>query len=200
MLRACLFTVVPLTLFAGCAAAPTVCVPAVAPILLSAPPAATLAPAGPAAAVSPTEPAPAVAVAPPVSPTAAAVSSDLALSQAIVGSWIVPRESSDFRRVFAREEYRADGSYSLYYFDSAACAKVTSQVDAVWHIERGLLITTVTHLSTGQFGKVGDQSIDQIITMSSQTMTLQATSDAAMSWSFRHPVFSRRKSTGCFDS
>ena len=188
MLRPLLSLITTATLLAGCASAAPVCVPA--------------APAGPAAmsaAIPPTEPA--AAAAPPATPlTTPVAANDAALQAALVGSWIVPRDSADFRNVPVSEVYRADGSLTLYFFDTPACAKVTGQVDAEWHVERGLLIEKVTRVSTGQFAKVGDLSTDQIITMDGTNMTLQNLREGLLSWTGSRQVFARRKSAGCFDA
>ena len=185
MLRTGFVFAAMLTLIAGCASVPAVCVPAA----VAAP--AVTAPPAPAAAQPP-------AATSVLVPSLAAA--DAALNEAIVGSWIVPRDSSDFSRMPARGVYRADGTYTLYYFDTPACDKVKGQVDADWHIERGLLIEKVTRVSTSQFGKVGDLSTDQIITMDGKTMTLRSLRAGPFGWSLGNPMFSRQKSEGCYDA
>ena len=117
----------------------------------------------------------------------------------MIGGWIVPKESSDFRRAPVREVYRADGTYSLFFFDTPACGKVVRQVDANWHVERGVIVATVIYVSTSQFGKAGDVSTDQIITMDGTNMTLHSLHDGVFGWSLGNSMFSRRKAEGCYD-
>lgn len=181
MVRATVIFAIVLAVLAGCAAAPTACMPAMSGPS-SAPPSSGAASAPVSAAVP-----------------ATAATSDAAMSMAIVGSWIVPFESSDYRRKPAREEYRGDGTYTLYYYDSPACEKITGQIDASWRIENGILLLQVVKASASQFVKVGQLSRDQIITLEGNTMTLHAMNDGMLDWSFSYATFLRKKAEGCYD-
>jgi hypothetical protein len=130
-------------------------------------------------------------------PTAAALASDAALRKAIVGSWIVPRESEDAGKLAARETYRDDGTYSLIYFSARDCKEVLAQVDATWQINGGQLITRATRVSADRFGKVGDISIEQIQSLEGDRMALQSRSSGLFAWLGGTQNNVRVRSDGC---
>ena len=173
----------------GCATAPTACIPAPAP---------AAAVAAPAPVSTDTASAPATAPAPAQALVPDPTMYDKPLAAAIVGSWIVPRESSDFRHEPVREVYRDDGTYTLYYYSDKACGKVVGQVDADWRIERTNLVATVTRVSGGMYGRVGDVSTDQIVSMGKNTMSLRSTRESFFSFG-DNKEFTRVRSDGCYD-
>lgn len=193
MLRPVFFLAVSTMGLVGCATAPTACVPAspMAAAVVAAPVAAP-------APVADSTPAPTPAAVPGQLALPDPTMYDAPLAAAIVGSWIVPRVSSDFRPSPVREVYRKDGTYTLYYFDKRDCNKVVGQVDATWRIERSNLIATVTSVSTRQYGHVGDISTDVIVSMAPNTMVLRSTHDSVFSFA-SNKDFTRWRSEGCYD-
>lgn len=120
------------------------------------------------------------------SPASSATKSpgDAAWRKAIVGNWIVPHESADHVDMHdrVREEFRADGTYSVYvYGDVIAgkpdCGPVVAHVESTWRIEDGVLISKTVEVSDPAFGEVGGASRDEILSLGRVRMELRSLDD-----------------------
>jgi hypothetical protein len=76
---------------------------------------------------------------------AAGVLSDTDISKRLVGSWIVPSDSSDYRpdNRYSVETYGADGTDVAVWYSDSTCKKITFKVTGTWMIQGGALISVL---------------------------------------------------------
>src|SRR5215471_13591068 len=75
----------------------------------------------------------------PVAAGAGSKLTDDEIRQAILGSWVNPSDSPDYRAEPGREVFRADGTYVYYLYTSRECQTVLREVRVKWRIENGIL-------------------------------------------------------------
>lgn len=171
----------------GCVSAPPLCEPATPPAV----PVIGAAPSKPVQEIPGAAPDPVTVAASPVA--------DAALREALVGSWIVARDSPDWRPVPARELYRADGTYTLYYYSSPDCAEPIARVDAVWQVELGVLQARVTRSQPRHYATVDAVSRDEIVSLDGDGLRLRPLKSGLLQkLSTRSPDALRRRSDGCW--
>jgi Lipocalin-like domain len=96
--------------------------------------------------------------------------SDTEIVQKLVGSWIVPPDSTDYSKqnAYSIETFKPDGTYTFYVFGDAACHVITQQIQAKWTIENGVLVSTLPN---------GGKLRDEVISIGSGKMTLHSLDD-----------------------
>jgi hypothetical protein len=101
---------------------------------------------------------------------AAAKLSDSEIRQHMIGSWIIPTNSSDYQPMMAKvvETYYADGSETLLFFLDRDCKTVFQTLKAKWSVTGGVLITTTPD---------GQADRDDILDITGQKMTLHSQRD-----------------------
>ena len=105
------------------------------------------------------------------------------IRQAILGSWVNPADSPDFRGEPGREVFRADGTYVYYLYTSRECQTVLREVRVKWRIENGILTSIAPN---------GLVMRDEVIAIERGRMTLRSLED--------HSVYFRDRSETCFQA
>jgi len=86
----------------------------------------------------------------------------------LVGSWINPPESSDYDGTPAVEVFHADGTYTVYVYDSRECARLLSEITIKWTVGDGILT------SVSAQGKV---MRDEIVAIGPDKMVIHSLDD-----------------------
>jgi hypothetical protein len=116
----------------------------------------------------------------PVAPRADARPTDDDIRAAIIGSWIVPRDSPDYGGVEAHEVFLADGTYTITVFYDRACRLVAHVEKIKWTVKDGILTSTSAN---------GDTLRDEVVGIDSHLMTRHSLDDDT--------TFTREKSEAC---
>jgi hypothetical protein len=92
------------------------------------------------------------------------------ISERIVGSWIVPPDSTDYNahNAYSMESFKSDGTYMFYVFRDAECKVAVQEIRVKWTIEGHVLISTLPN---------GSQVRDEIINIDHDRMTLHSLDD-----------------------
>lgn len=114
---------------------------------------------------------------------------DQRFSKEIIGSWIVAGDSSDYRPVPMHERFYGDGTYRIFWFADATCAKVVGDTHLTWKIQGGILTSKITAVSSPAFGHVGDVLRSRIISLKKNRMVLRSLDDGS--------TYARVRSTRC---
>jgi hypothetical protein len=98
--------------------------------------------------------------------------SDNEIRRELVGSWIVPLDSSDRtpQNIRALEIYRPDGTSTFYVFQDSACRVITNQAEVKWTIDNGVLTSLQAN---------GEKSRDEVISIGNGKMTLHSLDDGS---------------------
>jgi hypothetical protein len=98
--------------------------------------------------------------------------SDAEISKKLVGSWIVPPDSTDYDpgSPYSLETFKPDGTYTLFIFGDPACQAVVRQTQVKWTIEHGVLITILPN---------GSELRDEVHSIESGILTLRSLEDGA---------------------
>jgi hypothetical protein len=96
--------------------------------------------------------------------------SDKEIGQRLIGSWIVPSDSTDYDQgnADAIETFRPDGTYTFYEFRDAACQVILRQTQVRWMLENGVLITILPN---------GSKLRDEVVNIVTGKMTLHSLDD-----------------------
>ena len=96
--------------------------------------------------------------------------SDSQIVTEMLGAWIVPESSTDFREDMLRilETYRADGTYSTDFFNDAACTKLKVRVVSLWSIKNGMMTSIYPN---------GRHDVDDVVSIRNDTLTLHSHED-----------------------
>ncbi len=108
--------------------------------------------------------------------------SDDEIRRALVGSWIVPQDSSDRTpfNEYALESFQSDGTYLFYVYRDPACETLLHKVQVKWKIQDGILIS---YLAGGQTLR------DEIVSINSTKMVLHSLDDGT--------TYTREKALTC---
>jgi lipocalin-like protein len=89
------------------------------------------------------------------------------IREQIIGSWIVPEQSSDYIPLLAktREEFRNDGTYIYYVYSDKACTQVESTETVSYTIENRILISNYED---------GTDERDSVVGVDAQYLTLRS--------------------------
>jgi len=109
--------------------------------------------------------------------------SDEAIRNALIGSWIVPRGSSDYDGTPSREVFRSDGTYVYYLYRDRTCRQISREIVVKWNVKNGVLTSIIPD---------GRVTRDEVMKIDSRRMTLHSLDDGA--------AFTREKSESCIDS
>jgi hypothetical protein len=92
------------------------------------------------------------------------------MSERIVGSWIVPPDSTDYsaHNAYSMESFKSDGTYTFYVFRDAECKVAVQEIRVKWTIEGHVLISTLPD---------GNKVRDEIINIDNDRMTLHSLDD-----------------------
>jgi Lipocalin-like domain len=95
---------------------------------------------------------------------------DNEIREKIIGSWIVPPDSTDYRpqNAYSIETFKADGTYSFVSFRDTACKIVLQQVQVRWTLEGGVLTSILQD---------GTRSRDEVVDIDGEKMTLHSLDD-----------------------
>jgi hypothetical protein len=96
--------------------------------------------------------------------------SDDEISRTIVGSWINPPDSSDYRGKPEREVFRDDGSYTYYLYRDRDCKVVIEQVEVKWSVKDAVLTSIAPN---------GMVMRDEVVSIGPQRMTLHSLDDGS---------------------
>jgi hypothetical protein len=98
--------------------------------------------------------------------------SESEINRQIIGSWIVPPDSTDYGKenAYAMETFRPDGTYTFYVFSDAACQVIAQQIQVKWTIENGVLVSTLPN---------GGKLRDEVISIENGKMTLHSLDDGS---------------------
>ena len=121
-----------------------------------------------------------------------ATKEDAVLSDRIVGSWIVPHESSDYLSFPMRETFRADGTQTVYFFDAPNCEFQVGQIDSHWKIVAGVLQTTIVDAHGDHQFHAGDKTRERVVSIDDDKMVLRSLDG--------NTTRTRLRSNGCFDT
>lgn len=112
----------------------------------------------------------------------ALATSDAELSKALLGSWIVPMDSSDANAENTKtlETFSANGVYVWNKYADQICGKVAKSVRVVWVVRAGVL---------WQRNELGRVMRDRIVNVDSQSLTLHSLDDGT--------TFTRMKAPSC---
>jgi hypothetical protein len=110
-------------------------------------------------------------------------------SKLIVGSWIVAGDSPDYRPVPMHERFFEDGTYWIFWFSDSSCTDIVGETHLTWKIVDGVLLSTITKVSSTAYGHVGDVMTSKIISLTKDEMVLQSLDDGA--------TYKRVRSTAC---
>jgi hypothetical protein len=96
--------------------------------------------------------------------------SDSEIRRELVGSWIVPLDSSDRTLDTDRmlEIFRPDGTYTLFYFQNSDCRTIARQTEVKWMVRDGVLITVLP---------TGSALRDEVISIGNGKMMLHSLDD-----------------------
>src|SRR6185312_4658878 len=108
--------------------------------------------------------------------------SDDEIRQALVGSWIVPRDSSDYGGKPGREVFRPDGTSTLYVYQDQSCTVLAQQVEVKWIAKNGVLTTILPN----------DRQLRDEIVSIGMRMILHSLDDGT--------TYARVKSTACIET
>jgi hypothetical protein len=99
--------------------------------------------------------------------------SDAEIRAALLGSWIVPRDSSDFDPTTARtlETFRDDGTYLGTFYNDLGCTEVAMTVTVRWTIEHGILTSVYPN---------GEQSRDLVLSIGKGRVSLKSLEDGSV--------------------
>jgi len=109
--------------------------------------------------------------------------SDDAIRNALIGSWIVPRDSSDYDGTPSREVFRSDGTYVYYLYRDRTCRQISREIIVKWNVKNGVLTSIVPD---------GRVTRDEVMKIDSRRMTLHSLDDGT--------TYTREKSESCVDS
>ena len=103
--------------------------------------------------------------------------SDDEIRRALVGSWIVPPDSSDRTEENGRsvELFRSDGTYTAYIYADRACTELAKQMEVRWFVENGVLSSALP----GSGSVVQVMSRDEVINIQNGVMTLHSLDDGS---------------------
>jgi hypothetical protein len=107
---------------------------------------------------------------------------DAIINKELVGSWIVPPDSSDYADINSHmiETFWPNGTYTTYIYRDDRCGKPIRQIDSAWSVEKGVLISIYPN---------GTTSRDQVLSIGNGGMTLRSLDDGS--------TYTRRKSSSC---
>ena len=108
--------------------------------------------------------------------------SDAEISQKLIGSWIVPPDSTDYDPTtpYSLETFKPDGTYTFLIFGDPACRAITQQIQVRWMIENGVLIS---------IGPNGNEVHDEVLSIKNEIMTLHSLEDGT--------TYTRKKALTC---
>ena len=92
------------------------------------------------------------------------------IGERLIGSWIVPPDSTDFNAQdgYVMESFRPDGTYTLSVFRDANCQILVQQIPAKWTIEGHVLISTLPN---------GKKLRDEVVGIDREKLTLHSLDD-----------------------
>jgi hypothetical protein len=111
---------------------------------------------------------------------APAALSDDAIRAALIGSWTVPKDSSDYREQNALQIYRPDGMVNVYIYLDDSCTTVAQEADVLWSVKDGVLLSVVLGVFV---------SWDEVVSIEAERMTLHSLDDDT--------TYVREKSADC---
>ena len=96
--------------------------------------------------------------------------SDDQIRRELIGSWIVPFDSTDRspQTDYTMETFRSDGTYVFYAFQDAACRIVLHQAEVKWLVENGVLVSILPD---------GSRLRDEVVNIDNGRMTLHSLDD-----------------------
>ena len=103
----------------------------------------------------------------------------------LIGSWIIPKDSSDYQPELARslETYFADGTEVFSTFQDRACRVVLERYTAKLNVENGVLTT-----NSAEFG----EDKDDILNITDRNLELHSRRDGM--------IYTRTRATNCGDT
>jgi hypothetical protein len=114
--------------------------------------------------------------------SAEAAQSDAEIARALIGSWIVPHDSSDATEENTRsvEEFHSDGTYTVYVYADAACVTLVAKIKIGWTLKGGVLLSRTPD---------GQTLRDEVVNIGPKTMTLHSLDDGS--------TYTRVRATTC---
>jgi len=96
--------------------------------------------------------------------------SDDEITQALIGSWIAPPDSSDAREDNTRavELFHPNGTYTYFVYSDHTCSIVVRRIELAWQIKNGILTSRAQN---------GYTMTDEVVSIGPKTMTLHSLDD-----------------------
>lgn len=83
--------------------------------------------------------------------------SDSDLQVALVGSWVIPPDSSNEALVIAsRQVFHGDGTTQLFIYPTFECRTPAAEIEGRWWIKDGVLLTQITGTTDPRLIPVGE--------------------------------------------
>ena len=114
--------------------------------------------------------------------------SDRAMRRALVGSWVMPPDTSDPVNIPSRQVFKGDGTTQLFIYTSPECRVPAAAIEGRWWIENGVLSTQITGTSDPQLVPVGEVQRVVIVTVEDHKIVFHADDQ----------TYVREKSDTCF--